>query len=71
MRIKHKVTLEEGDALVVFPKEVWDYFVQTFNMLAEQYEEGSEEWSGWVEYADSVMVQAAATYNAFEEEEDW
>lgn len=71
MRAKRKVTLEEGEALVVFNMETWDYLKEAFLMLADQYEEGSIERGGWEIMAADIEYQTGQTVNPFEEEETW
>ena len=69
MKVKRKVILEEGESCAVYPYETWQVLVDTFNMLARQYDADSEEAAGWHDLAQNLSEQVDSSYNAFEEDE--
>jgi len=62
-KIKHRVTLKEGEACVVWTEETWCYIAGVFRQLSERYPESSEERMGWIDMADDVIEQCYESLN--------
>ena len=70
---KIKLALEQGESYVVAPIEVWQDLVYTINAVSEQHEEGSNERSIWLNFANFFESQYVANIaqDNFEEEDGW
>jgi hypothetical protein len=70
---KIKVSLEPGQSYVVADTVIWEDLSYTIRQIADQWENGSEEKSLWLEYLNYFESQYKANLlsERFEEEDGW
>lgn len=69
--MRAKVVLAEGESYVVATEEQWRYVIETFRILAKDWPQDSEEYKGWMEYANEFSEQVYDNLYKGELDDDW
>lgn len=66
-----RLVLTEGESFVVFPLQFWEFLSNTFDELAKQWPQESDNRRDWLDIKQAVLEQAYSNVCMEEGTDDW